>query len=559
MPPKHTILIGIISSIFFVFIFLNQLIINLDKPLTDPDNMYQYFLIENNLRKWSSLNFENLYDTRMFYPLKNTLALGNSQFVQSLMSLPVFLLTKDVFISAHAMVLLNFFLTYLVMYFLISHLTKSVPASILGGLIFSYNPYVMAQFYFELLTLFWIPLIFLATEKMLEGKKSWATVLLFLFLGQLISSFYYFAFLILTWPFYLGIRVVGVVRDVRGVGKGGLISLIICLITGAFYLQPYLGMKDSYGMTRDLGNVMFHSATFGDFISTTTGNKLYGFILGNQLRDYTEHSLFAGFVVYGLFITSLVLFFRKKYQPTINRVIVSLGIVWLIAFVLSFGPYFQIGEVLVPNIYLLFYKFVPLFDSLRAPSRFFVMGYFSMAILAGFAVKYWLGKLGRWGRSGVFLSLFLLISLEYQHNLAPPFEIKDETKSFYQWLDQQPQIDVILELPIANELIEHPQLLRSYFDDSKYLLYALDHQKKLINGNGSYNPLERTLLGQSLSINFPSPNKLEQLKEMGVDAIIVHQDEYKNPPIGKIISEKLRMILKEVYKSENIEAFLLEK
>lgn len=544
MPLKQNILIGTISSVFFIFFFLNQLIFNIGKPLSDPDNMYQYFLIENNLHKWSNLDFKNLYDTRMFYPLKNTLALGNSQFVQSIMSLPLYLVTKNVIISAHSMVLINFFLNFLMMYLLVYQFTKSAPASILGGLIFSYNPYVMAQFYFELLTLFWIPLIFLVTEKMLEGRQRWAAVLPFLFLGQLISSFYYFVFLLISWPVYLGIRWIRGIKGIRGIRYKVLLSLVICGIIGAFYLQPYLETRNTFGVTRDLGNVMFHSAKLVDFISTTKDNKIYGSILGTKAVDYTEHSLFPGIVALGLLLLSL-LTWKKSYLPFL--------VILVISCLLSFGPSFP------P--YLLLYKFFPFFDSLRAPSRFFVIGFFSLAILASFAAKYLLGRLGgfgRLGRWGVILGLIFFISLEYQHKLVPPFEGKGEVKNFYQWLDKQNQTNVILELPIANELVNYPNLFRSYFDDSRYLLYALDHKKKLINGNAAYNPPQRTALGQSLTINFPTQDKLEQLKKMGVDAIIVHKEEYQDQKMAEEVIGKLRSLnLEEIYTSDFISAFRL--
>ena len=564
---RKTLLIGILSSTLFIVIFLNQLIVNIDKPLLDSDLFYEYFLLDNDLPKFASLDFQQLFDTRMFYPLKNTLALGNSQFVQSSMALPAYLITKNVIISAHFMVLANFFLAFLVMYLFVFRLTKSIGASILGGLIFTYNPYVMAQFYFAQIVLFWIPLIFLVTEKMFEGGKRWAIILPFLFLGQLISSFYYTMFIALLWPVYLLLRLhLGKNSIKKVLNWGFLVGLVISILVGFVYLKPYLDVKNSFGVTRELGNIISHSAAIEDFISTTKDNKFYGFMLGTKFSDYSEHSLFAGFVVYGLVAVSLFLFFKRKYEPALRKVFIPLIAVWIIAFIFSFGPYFIIGETLIPNIYLLFYKFVPFFNSLRAPSRFMVMGFFSMAILAGFAAKYLVGKLsafakasvdkGKLGRLGVILGLVFLISLEYQHNLVPPLEIKPEVKSFYQWLDKQPQINVILELPIANELSNYPALFRSYFDDSKYLLYALDHDKRLINGNAAYNPPQRTELGRSLTINFPTQNKLDQLKKMGVDAIIVHKDEYKDFQTGEELIRKLKESnLKEIYTGELVSAF----
>lgn len=537
MKFKYVILIGVVCSVIFILVFLNQLILNINKPLNDTDSFYQYFLLESNLSKFSSLDFKNLYETRMFYPLKNTLALGNSQFIQTLLSLPVYLITKNVIVSAHSMVLINFFLTYLMMYLLVFHFTKSSPASIIGGLIFSYNPYVMAQFYFELLTLFWIPLIFLVTEKILAGSKWAGFILPLLFLGSLISSFYYFIFLMITLPFYLGLRGIRRIRGIRWIGVG----LVVAVVLGAFYLQPYLEIKNTYHVSRNIENVISHSTRLIDFFSTTKDNKLYGSILGTQASDYTEHSLFPGMVVYTLFLLSLIKF-RKKYLPFL--------VILITVFLFSLGPNFPI--------YLLFYKFLPFFDSLRAPSRFFMMGFFSLAVLAAFASDKLFGRLGKLGKLGILGVIIFLICLEYQHQIAKPFIITPEIKQAYQWLNHQSQITVVAELPIANELINYPTLSRSYFDDSRYLLYGIYHQKRLINGNAAYNPLERTDLGKSLTINFPTPSKLDQLKKVGIDAIIVHREEYQDLSLGKEVTEKLRSLnVKEIYTTENISVFML--
>lgn len=558
---KKVFLIGMAASIVFVAVFLNQLVIHIDKPLSDPDNLYQYFLIENNLLKITSFDLAHLYDTRMFHPLENTLALGNSQFIQSLLALPTYLVTHDVIVAAHSMVLINFFLAFLVMYILAFRLTKSIGASILGGLIFSYNPYVMAQFYFELLTIFWIPLIFLTTEVLIEKPSFFKGLTLpLLFLAQLISSFYYTLFMVLTWPVYVLIRLkLKKISIKKLINQGLMVGGVISVVLGFIYLKPYVETKAKFQVTRSLERIRVHSAKLVDFVSTSPDNRFYGQLLGTKFEGYTEHSLFAGFVVYGLVIVSLILLLRKKYPHQLNRVIIPFVAVGGIALVFSFGAN--------SPPYLMLYKFMPFFDSLRAPSRFMVMGFFVYAILAAMAANYWLARLGaRQGklgsaswRIGIVLGLIFLISLEYQHNLAKPFIVKPEIKQAYQWLDGQDEIEVILELPIANELLSYPNLFRSYFDDSKYLVYALYHTKKLINGNAAFNPPERTALGQFLTINFPTQSKLDQLENMGADAVIVHREEYADAKTAdETVRELRRFKLKETYTSNNIIVFTYE-
>ena len=555
MRRTKVVLIGIACSIFFIFIFLRQLIFSIDKPLNDPDIFYQYFLLEGNLKHFTTLDFGNLYETRMFYPMKNTLALGNSQFVQSLMALPAFLVTRNVIVSAHVMIFINFFLSFFTMYLLVYRLTRSVGGSLVAGLIFSYNPFVMAQFYFELLTIFWIPLIFLITESIITKPTFLKGMILpILFLFQLISSFYYIFIIAITWPVYVALRYRH--KATKLLTPGFIFGLIMAGTIGYFYLRPYLEMKEKFRVTRNLERVDLHSATWIDFFAASPYNKIYGSqsiegkiiksLRGTALVDYysehfTEHSLFPGVAAYILFFISIFLLTRVAFRQQFVEAI-PLFVILVVAVLISFGPSLPV--------YTFMYTYIPFVDSLRAPSRFAVVGLFALALMAGFAAT----KANKW----ILILIIIFITLEYQHRFFP-ISVRPDIREAYSWLNNQDRITVISELPMANNLLNYPNVFRSYFDDSTYLLFALYHDKKLINGNAAYNPPERTELGQALTINFPTPSKLEQLKDMGVDALVVHRNGYKDTRIADEVIEKLQKSdLRQIYTSESILIFTYE-
>ena len=114
---QKTLLIGVSFSLLFSTIFLYKLIININRPLFYKEDItWQYFIFDNNFKKIAALDFENLFQTRMFYPLKNTLAFGNSLIGQSLTGLPVYLLTKNTVASANSVIVINLSLAFIFMY-----------------------------------------------------------------------------------------------------------------------------------------------------------------------------------------------------------------------------------------------------------------------------------------------------------------------------------------------------------------------------------------------------------------------------------------------------------
>ena len=563
----NVLFIGIIAALIFTLLFTFPLFGYLDKPLGSKNEIWYDFLLdifvfEHNLSKISSLDLTNFLNTRMLYPYQNTWVFGNTYLPQSILSLPIYLFSKNVLLAANSTILINFFLSFIAMYLLAYQLSKNIAGSMIAGLIYTFNPYVWSHFHqLDLSALQWIPMIFLMTEKIIQKITPLRLVGLFsLFLIQLSASFYYTFFLILFLPPYFAIRVYKEKINIRKfLTTSVVITSMVFLFLGYLYIKPFKEVRALYDVKRPLYAVTILSARPGDFIFTTEDNRLYGWMVSHPFlqtlrhpfaaQHHTEHSLFLGLTAYFLF--GLALYQYIKHKNLTNRNITSVYLILLgLSFLLSLGPYILIGQIQVPSFYLLIYKLIPFADSLRAMSRFAVMGFFSISVII---CLFWRGK--RW----VSALIIVLILFEYIHILPKPYPISSEIKDFYSFLNNQPDIDVIVELPIANNLMGYPDIYRDPLADTIYLLYGIYHNKKIVNGYQAVIPFDTTILGQTLTIHFPTPNKLLGLKNSGVDAIIIHKEEYNNKKIAEDIIQKLRGAnLREIYTSNSINAFTFD-
>lgn len=551
---------GLLLALLFTLVFTFPIFTYFDQPLTNQYDRYgdillDYFVFEHNLSKITKADLANFLDTRMYYPLKNTWAFGNTFLPQSILTLPVYLFSKNAILATNSAIVINFFLSFLAMYALVYYLTKNIGSSTLAGLIFTFNPYVVSHIHqLELTAVQWIPLIFLFTEKLIK-KVAWPNILLLgsLLLIQLSSSTYYIVFIIVSLPIYFSVRIYLDKVPLRQFFHIKVLAGILIFTTLAFlYLKPFIEVKNTYQISRDLETVQRLSANPADFLFTTDDNRLYGWMIRFRDQDTQiqsgEHSLFPGITVYFLLGLSIYLFLKRKRGEKRSQLFA--GMVLLISSVLlAFGP-----RLLV---YLVIYYLIPLADSLRVISRFAVVSFFSAALIIGLS---WSIYANRLRRQNIWLALvIILISLEYLFTSPGPHPISSENKSFYNWLNNQANVKVILELPIGNGWRQYPNLFRDPDADYMYLLYGTLHTKKIINGSQAVNPREKIILGNQLTINFPTLEKLEQLKNLDGDIIIVHRKEYIDPKMAEEVIVKLRNFgLEEVYKSEDITAFLLK-
>jgi hypothetical protein len=569
MSKTNLISTGFLCSFIFLVVFFGPLIITINNPQGSHDDLtYQYFLMENNLSKLSSLDFGHIYQARMFYPHPNSALFGNSYLGQAILGLPFYLTSNDPITSTNLVILLNFALSFLGAFLLCFKLTKNLYGSVIGGIIYSFNPFIRAHDQLELLTHQWIPFIFLSLENLLN-KVSWKNSLLLalLLLLQLICSVYYFIFLIVSIPFFLLFRLrLLKISPLIYLKRPVIFSTLFLISFSYLYLMPSMAVKEKYHISRSLSETENYSAQLSDFLFPRPTNFLYGnFFYKTALQNmrdpelnihYTEHSLFTGFIPLFLFLIYILIVLKHKLKTGERTITLPYFIVGFVVLILSFGPFIYFFGFKIPSFYLLLYNLLPFLDALRVPSRFMVVGFLSIAICASLSWKYIIPKLGRYNK---FFSIIIisLICLEYFNILPPTYSVPQETKQFYSFLDAQKNVKIIVELPIANHLQNLPNIGRAPIEDSQYLLYATLHSKILVNGYHSFSPKDSIILGNELSIGFPNYQKIADLKKMGVDTIVVHLDEYTDVKRGLDIITHMETssLLQKIYSSNQIYAF----
>lgn len=509
-------------------------------------------------------NLSQLPNLPIFWGYTNTLFYTETLFIQSLLSIPFALFFSNPFTIYNLTTLLLLLLSFCSMFWLVHFLTRNSIASIIGASIYIFNSYVMSHFPFiMMMTLCWIPLIFLLFEKFLRQPSNkygfWFFIILTL---QMLSYLYYSAFLTLVLPIYIGIRIYQTKFQVRkflntGSWWGAVIFIATLLLLVSFYLQSAPVNKQEHHIKRI---EQFYSATLKDWLTYSDSNLVYPLINFPFKPDegipfYWEKSLFPGVIAIFLLIASFVWYKGKK-----TSVLIPFYLLLGLSFLITLGPKIYLtSQFYIPGIYGMLYYLNPLFQFIRVPPRFAVFVMFFIALISAITYAKVASKLS-WKKNVVFSGLVVgILILESINSLQGYQTVNDATRNFYQQLNSDPQIEVILELPIGNMLPFNAANARPEDFDTHYLVYqSLFHSKKLMNGFTTFYPPEYYDFAAKMSINFPTKEKLLALKRKQVDLIVLHQDEFNDKREFLRISEALKQLHVPVYKqSGDISSFSL--
>lgn len=457
-----------------------------------------------------------LLELPMFFGIPNILLYNEHFILHAIVALPFYLLTHNITITYNLLVFTVLALSFGAMYGLVVYLTKNRWASVVAGLIFVFNPFVFARFpgHLNLLTLCFIPLIFLYFEKSLASPTNKNLFLFFAAAaGQLLTSWYYVGILAVLFPVYALMRLretkIALISFLR---PGLYAGIALCALVGGATLAlygPFLA-GGSLDKTEDRMFQEYFSAWPTDWFLAPPSNVLYGSLrpwVAKRFPSFvhtsnpSEQNLLVGITPFLLAMLAL----STKRRPII--------VVGVISFLLSFGP--------ALGLYSIVHDLYPPMWFLRVPARFAVGVFFAVSVLSGYAVAHVLKK-RHWV---IGLLLAALIALEYW-NTPPATRPLPPTPQVYEALQSLP-VAVVLEFPIANQLPVGDPRRRVEYLDAHYLWYRLMyHKKKLFNGYAAFTPGEAMERNNFLAATFPSAYSLATLRSWGVGAVILHRDEF---------------------------------
>lgn len=537
---------GIVTAVGSAVIFLYPSILHITKPPTLDHG--DYYLVVSILRHWMDVILNGHWDTwttlPMMYGVKNSLFFSDNHVLQALMALPWYILTRDIITTTNILSVLIMVLSVWSMYLFLYHVTRNGWASAVGSVICVYNPYVYARFPDQMIlyTLFLIPLIFLLVEKNLERPTSRRLFLLFICLSaQLLSSLYYSVFLSVILPVYIGIRLwqtkVNVLRFFR---IGALLGLAVFL---GVTFWTYTSYHEVYAYT-DIGRSTteteyFYAAWPADWLVTApnfivwapVGNSLAG-ILGDSIRPNSplEMSLFWGLTPILLFISSFFWVARTRYRALWISSVTCLAI----GVILSLGPRIHLTTyIALPSIYGVVAWVQPAFGYLRSVSRFAMVVFFFLSIICAMTVDTVTSNKPRaWV---LCVTLLILLAVEYQKQPMQFFTPDSGLLRVYTAIQKNPEIHVVLELPMVSNMDKYIVGSRQVTNEPSRFYYQTIHGKILFNGNSGFIPPVIFERGDLVMIHFPTVPKLTLLRQWGVDAIVVHPQEYADSHAGAAV------------------------
>ncbi len=475
-----------------------------------------------------------LYGANFFYPTPDALAYTDLLLPSALLTSPLYFVTNNPLLGFNLVLLLTYVLsgyaTFLLVRRLLAGRDYAVPAALFAGAIYTLSPYRYGHItQLNSMTTYFLPLILLFMHRYLEdGRRPLDLFLVGLFFClNALSGLYYGVFAVLMMTAFYAIwlllnREPPQLKDfLYGAPVFAAFGGILLIL-----LYPYIALSGAEDHGRDIGTVIGGSLIPRALLTSVPESWLLGWtpeafgVTHENGKPVYELTLYPGLAATFLAIYGLVR--RRASKPPLLYALLGLTI-----FILSLGPLITVGGVKVPLPYYLLYEFVPGFGNLRVPARMWAIVMLCIAVLAGFGIRTLMEKLGG-KKATLALAVFSLVAaLEFLPTLpidryidrGPP-----ELSPAYSYLvDTASEETVVAEVPFASRqdaFRETPRMYRSTYG-----------WWNLVNGYASYFPEDYFETRDALNA-LPNPESLAKLRELNVDYVIVHPEEYEEDGLG---------------------------
>ncbi|HXG54043.1 MAG TPA: hypothetical protein VNJ03_01575 [Vicinamibacterales bacterium] len=224
-------------------------------------------------------------------------------------------------------------------------------------------------------------------------------------------------------------------------------------------------------------------------------------------------------------------------SPTVHS---STGLLALVSILLTVGP--PLG--LWPLVYWL-----PGFNFIRVPSRFWILATLALAVLSAIGCERLRDRLGPRWRPLLLPVLATLLLLEFSTVplAVTPFRVRASAAD--RWLADQAAPFVVAEVPLSGSLR----------DQSAYMLHSMAHWQPTVHGYSGLEPAGHTALYEAMR-RFPEPGALEALRGFNVTYVAVHIDRFA-PGRWAAVERELAVIpsLELLFRDETSRAYRLHR
>jgi len=460
----------------------------------------------------------HLYDGTMFAPNLRSLAFSELLLPQAIMAWPIWLVSHDALLAANVTLLATYPLCGIALYALCRSLGAVRGAAFIAGLGYAFAPFRMDNnAHLQVLSMQWMPLAILAVIRFMQRPTRWrfaavsATVTL-----AALSSVYY---AVMFGTGLIVFLIVEAIRQRRLFVSRRAVGLLAALAIGAVIVGaldvPYLTMQREHGIVRTLDEAYDDSAHTASYLTVTPGSLVWGRMLPTSGPEHL--ALFPGVVLLILAAAGL----RCVRRPWMGG-LVALGAVSLF---LSFGPTWGTKASGTPLPYRFLYQHIVGYQGIRGPDRFAAVVLLALCPLAALgATSLWYAAIWRDVRLlrlaplvVVLCTLFVMADDATRLLPTAPVDRSATTLAPYRWLATQTDTGIVAEFPVASS-------------ELGTAFYSTYHWHDVVWGHSGFIPaatyqLRGRFIGRS---DFPDPNNLDALADMGVGTLLIHRPAY--PP-----------------------------
>lgn len=556
------VLAYILLALFFTFPLIMHITDSIAAGRNPIDN--QYIIDSDGLYFMTSLWFfkNNLIDLRVspfgtsdmiFYPGGfNMAATGYDNLLNSVLSLPLQLISDNLFLTYNILVLFNFVFAAYTAYVLIEYLTGNRKISFVAGIIFGFSPYMVARSlaHFNLMTTGAIPLFVLFFIKMIKEKKYANSVLLAAsFFLVSISSWQYGLFTVLFAALSLIFFSIYQRSDIFN-KEFGKRFILFALLAGLMILPVILPAARSYAgqdMTPQSSSelLLYSASILGFFVPSPLSTFIGQFVDPNYFKSFSTN-IVEGTVFLGFLEFLIIIFYAQKAKK-----IAPAGKYWLfmliIFFILSLGSFLKISlyglffDWLHMPYYFIF-TYIPFFNLAKEAVRLDVFIMLFAAIIFALTIKYIFSEhnLALHKQKMILLGFAAIVIFE---RMILPYPIdKIKAPSFYYEIAKDKENYAIMDLPINST---------TGAQFSFYTYYQTIHKKKITSGKivpNAFSDKTTSFIDESdflkngaclaevsrekepEDVKIDRERSIKRLKDNNIRYVIIHKDimEYLN-------------------------------
>jgi len=472
------------------------------------DSILIVWILNQTIKKIPN-NLGNIFQGNIFYPYKNVMAYSELLIPSAILSyIPVKILGEPAVAFGWTLIF-GQIATMLVIYFWWFDLSKDRTSSLIATLALGLSQ--IRMHYTSQLQMWgmqwWLISVFLL-YKFLKSKKIWQLYLAGVFFAiqawESILPLFFILFIGLALIiFFKGWNVIWKER-MHLLIMGSIIFLVIFPV-----IYAYFSVSNQFHYVRPIREVAHFSMSLND--------------------------IWQRFLSPGLYFLSAVAFVSlKKGKKTGTREALFLLAIFLGGIIMSLGPILKwqdatvkiFGKVFIPLPYGVLYYILPGFKALRTPLRWYWISAWALSGVIALGLKEIKFK-----TKNFIVFIFFLIAIFWGTKEVSIYQLplKKDYPPVYSWLKNQDSKNII-ELPMYTwgdgDLITN-ELLR--------MIYSLYTGKNLVNGYSGFYPPSREELIKDSQIEFPEGRFLSELKNLDINLVVIHKDEYDKENLDEIL------------------------